>query len=921
MDIKTNENLFLIAEENPYSNNELKYKHDSRNRKPFNKRKNTSRSTETFPTNIISANSQTMATENCSNIKTIQNEPISDNNLQIRRRRKRQQTVFQPKNNEIIIIYDILFHSDTKQNSLDFNKLRYFIINHQKKVNSEYDSFLKESMNTNDDSDKVKKLETLISRYSIVIFYLLKKKKFEEAKKILLLMIKENIHYLDYHSHKLFKIFNKLQQKYEILKVYPKQTKELFKIYSFIIKYCDLFKLTKHKNKFLVRYLALQSLNYKVFKRKIEMHGFNAESRNQIKYWFAICLHNASYFAINAYCPPRVPIAMSGLILKLYRNLDENLSTRQERSLLINTSYNQGILYYINNQPELALRALKLTKQKIMSFHDNDNNGYNNVNKVFQFVDQSKINGSIAVNNKNSVAAHKNSLVQNYFLGLNTKELLFNKRIRNYSFASSNDFVEQVFINEGKKKSLKMEDISEIFFLNLNLNENVDPIEDYSFLNKKTVSPFPSIRGSQSDFDKFLKTKEFNIPKYIKEPLFFNIELLMTEIELDRKNYNLAYEHVKNCIILILVVKQLGDSNKNNNINNFHKELNIMSEFLEIIEKNNKDKKLYAQIKSLKTINIRLSLQKGDKKLKKSTKVANKDKNNPTFDKEKTKMEKEIEKFFIFLNSLSVYQIKLLNDTQPANNTRNDLPIFFSNQFKDTLSSTQRINLEKLNIMSLSRCIILNDPNNYILPSNLVFRILNQKKKIANDKISDKNNSKINDNNNFQISFNGSLMNNDYNENEEDKELESDFRFSGTEELKNFKKIVFSKNCNKDLKLFFLNNFLFAISILKKSEPSEIQDMIDYPEIMIEPIKRFKRKNKDKVKYINENKQEIFKHLILFPEFKELLDQNSSFFKDEKEEKIIKPKKKSLSSSFSNENMISISNYDQPEDINNNSNV
>ena len=270
---------------------------------------------------------------------------------------------------------------------------------------------------------------------------------------------------------------------------------------------------------------------------------------------------------------------------------------------------------------------------------------------------------------------------------------------------------------------------------------------------------------------------------------------------------------------------------------------------------------------------------------------------------------------------MSVYQIKLLNDTQPSNNTRNDLPIFFSNQFKDTLSSTQRVNLEKLNIMSLSRCIILNDPNNYILPSNLVFRILNQKKKIANDKISDKNNSKINDNNNFQISFNGSLMNNDYNENEEDKELESDFRFSGTEELKNFKKIVFSKNCNKDLKLFFLNNFLFAISILKKSEPSEIQDMIDYPEIMIEPIKRFKRKNKDKVKYINENKQEIFKHLMLFPEFKELLDQNTSFFKDEKEEKIIKPKKKSLSSSFSNENMISISNCDQPEDINNNSNV
>lgn len=97
--------------------------------------------------------------------------------------------------------------------------------------------------------------------------------------------------------------------------------------------------------------------------------------------------------------------------------------------------------------------------------------------------------------------------------------------------------------------------------------------------------------------------------------------------------------------------------------------------------------------------------------------------------------------------------------------------------------------------------------------------------------------------------------------------------------------------------------------------------MIDYPEIMIEPIKRFKRKNKNKVKYINENKQEIFKQLMLFPEFKDLLEQNPSFLKDDKERKIIKPKKKSISSSFTNDNMISIYNSIQSEDINNNNNV
>jgi hypothetical protein len=51
-----------------------------------------------------------------------------------------------------------------------------------------------------------------------------------------------------------------------------------------------------------------------------------------------------------------------------------------------------------------------------------------------------------------------------------------------------------------------------------------------------------------------------------------------------------------------------------------------------------------------------------------------------------SKIIKEFEKFFIFLNNLSIYQIKILNETQPDNEKRNDLPIMFTNQFKDCLS-------------------------------------------------------------------------------------------------------------------------------------------------------------------------------------------------------------------------------------------
>ena len=829
---------------------------------------------------------------------------LKNSNIIKKRRKRKQKTIFQPKNNEKFILYDILFY--TKNKMIDFDTIREFIINIQRKVNSEYASNQWEISNVNDDNNKIKKLESLIARYSIIIYYLYQKNKIEDSKNLLLLMIKENISYIDYHSIKLFKIFNKLQQKYEILKVYPKMTKELFNIYSFIIKYCTLFNFTKYKIKFLVRYLALLSLNYKVFKRKTEIRGFSAETRNQIKYWFGISLHYASYYIINAYCPLKIPISILGLILKLYRNLDENLSTKQEKSLIINSSYNQAILYYTNNQSEQALRALKLTKQKIISFQETYYNDYNNVNKIIQIMDNSKINSTTTMNNKANNTVQKNSLAQNYFLGLNTKELLFNKKLRNFAFNSSNDFVEQIFINEGnRKKNLKMEDISEIFLLNLNENGSfIDGLDD-SFLAKKQSINFPSIRGSQSDFDKFLKMKEFNIPQYLKEPLFLNIELMMTEIEIDRKNYSLAYEHIKNCIILILIIKQLGDPNKYNK--KYQRELCVLSEYLEEIEKNNKDKKLLSQIKSLQNLNLSLSMNcEPEKKLKKSTKLVNinKDKKEDIiFDNEKMKISKEIEKFFIFLNSLSVYQIKLLNDTQPINDNRNDLPIFFHNQFKDTLSTIQRINLEKINIMSLSRCAILNNPNNYILPSNLNFADINPKiNKIIKKKT-------IYKNNNIQISFNGSLMKNDSisiieNKNEENKELEDDnFKFKDTIEFEYFKKIIFSRNCNYDLRNYLLNNFIFAITLLKRTDKNEIEDMIEYPQIIVEPIKRFKKKNKSKIKYLNENKEQILNKLKALPEFKNLLSDN--YYQYNQDNQV---KKKNLENSSSYESILSISN-------------
>ena len=83
------------------------------------------------------------------------------------------------------------------------------------------------------------------------------------------------------------------------------------------------------------------------------------------------------------------------------------------------------------------------------------------------------------------------------------------------------------------------------------------------------------------------------------------------------------------------------------------------------------------------------------------------------------KILKEMEKFFMFFATLSAYQIKVLNDTQPKNDLRVHLPILFQNQFKDCLTVKQIIALNNIHEMSLNRYMILKDPDKLILPSNL----------------------------------------------------------------------------------------------------------------------------------------------------------------------------------------------------------
>ena len=87
----------------------------------------------------------------------------------------------------------------------------------------------------------------------------------------------------------------------------------------------------------------------------------------------------------------------------------------------------------------------------------------------------------------------------------------------------------------------------------------------------------------------------------------------------------------------------------------------------------------------------------------------------------------EFEKFFIFLTKLSAYQIELLNIDQPDKKNFKkfkSLPIYFSNNFKQSLNLEQMNMLNNIKILMLKRKLVLKNVEHLILVDNLNFDLI-----------------------------------------------------------------------------------------------------------------------------------------------------------------------------------------------------
>ena len=788
---------------------------------------------------------------------------------------KKRSRIKELENEDTKFIFDIFYkynnsnfdtiESRDKKSLYNLNDLRKYLLRIEKNFKNEGNILIYQSSKSSGlviDFYFIKKLESLVARFSLIIFIFIQSEREEEAKEIFLLMIKENKIYIDYIEKRIMEYYSIENKNINFAKDYPRMTYELLRIYSFIIKYSQLFNMMNYRNIFLGRYFELLFFIYNFFIMKGNQRCFNIEIKNQLNYWFSFALHNVAYYTVLNYCPMNLSIDLSKYIIHLYYNFEDTNLTDSEKSLIIKTFYNLGLLYYLNDKKDDALTELRKAQERIADVEIEETNiaPLNLIKKESVLINPNNLNKNVFGNyilednplikrfSSNNLFVEKIKVSSNNLNMYSTVQSTKNIKEDCKNKKASPNIIEKICEGFTKKQN-DLEDIKLLISYGVKnglITEKAKPEYEYRQKFRKLF------RGSHINLSTTFRMKDFVIPYYFNNPLLRKIELLMGEIEIDRKNYISAYAHVLRAFYILISLKINKTSG---NQKEFSDEQKIIDKYLTLIEKyRDEEIKMIEQQKSEQNFfenndsKLNFSMNNSmdsfqdnyNDKLKKILVDKYNLENEFSFEGDEENQEilvcrkkeldnnilKEIEKFFVFLCSLSLYQIKILNETQPDNVKRNDLPILFPSQFKDCLSNIQRIELETIQTMALSRFIILKNPDKWIMPNNLNIELV-KKDKIAEQEKSQKHHQ--------LLKF------------ESDEDLKYT-PINETREYKYYKKILFSEKTSKEIRKFMDENFELVLKLLKQLTEEEIENILNFPYILVEPVKSFKRKRKKKLK-------------------------------------------------------------------------
>ena len=264
----------------------------------------------------------------------------------------------------------------------------------------------------------------------------------------------------------------------------------------------------------------------------------------------------------------------------------------------------------------------------------------------------------------------------------------------------------------------------------------------------------------------------------------------------------------------------------------------------------------------------------------------------------------EFEKFFLFMTKLSAYQIELLNLHQPSIKSFKkfcSLPIYFSNQFKQSLSYEQLTLLNNIKVLTLKRKAVLKKVSQQITLENLDLSHLYQQETNYNSLNHLKNVKNIN----FKLSqFENIRSQNILKESvpviNPKKEFGNLIRSDSIPEFIYQNKIPYDsikaslkkylKN-NPNLKYNFEDIFKdsIVVDLLNKMKFKEVKLLNENPDWLIEILVEFKEKKEENIlSQISkpEIKQDVSKDII------KKKDEESVFEKDE--DSISEKEKKSI---------------------------
>jgi len=596
-----------------------------------------------------------------------------------------------------------------------------------------------------------------IANYSLVFSLYFIKGENLKAYQLFILMCEQNKPSINFLILKIIEQLPKIANNNKIALFYPMITKTMLQTLSIFIKLSGKFHKPNLEKQYIILYFKIvHILSSTVIRYK---QGNNTEISNQLKnerrYFYASFLFDSSLYLFNRYQPLSTIIDILQHIIELYGNKLTFYPDEIESILLLKVCFNLGLFCYINGNNNESINNLIQARDRLL--------------EIKYFPKSTTKNTEFTFPNEENNMFHKSSNINNSSTNLcNLNEY-------------NNDFKSNINITRNKNKRTSLNSCG---FGHGNERKALDIFKERNFDSdrghaNKNLRPkyFSNIYlGAYS----ILTFQKPILLDQVKEKILVEIELILSEIELNRKNYKESLDHINTILKMnsygisnnnrnerqgIIKSKTISSLFKNDNTSNGKDEseenknknkftLSIKStapsdsNLLWINKKknNNSNNKLHP-LDNIKLINYVLtnsdrnrmmfilenienanngiqnafsdseSLPKYNKNIIKRNESLNKDK--------KVITSKEMEKFFIFICNLSLYQLKILNQSQPEpSEKRNDLPIVFNNQFQDCLTNAQRMSLFALETMSLTRYILLKDTNKEICPENLDYRFM-----------------------------------------------------------------------------------------------------------------------------------------------------------------------------------------------------